>query len=123
MFSLIVFDLDGTLIDSRRDIADAANAVLRTSGAQPLSDDAIARMVGEGAATLVARAFAAAGAPEPADALAQFLDAYDERLLVHTRAYPGIPDALDTLAQRCGSWIADEQAAPRHTPDPLGAPP
>jgi len=100
MFSLIVFDLDGTLIDSRRDIADAANTVLRASGAPPLSDDAIGRMVGEGAATLVARAFSAGGLPPPPDALAQFLDAYGRCLLVHTRPYPGILDVLDTLVRR-----------------------
>jgi phosphoglycolate phosphatase len=99
-YGLIVFDLDGTLIDSRKDIADAANVVLRSSGAAPLSDEAIGRMVGDGAATLVARAFAAAGQRSPADALAQFLDAYGRRLLAHTRPYPGIPDVLATLMAR-----------------------
>jgi phosphoglycolate phosphatase len=100
MFQLFVFDLDGTLIDSRQDIADAANAVLQSAGAPPLSDDAIGRMVGDGAATLVARAFAAADVAPPVDALARFLDAYGRRLLAHTRPYPGIPDVLDVLAAR-----------------------
>ena len=45
---LIVFDLDGTLVDSREDIADSANATLASYGAQPLSEDAIGRMVGDG---------------------------------------------------------------------------
>ena len=61
MFSLIVFDLDGTLVDSRRDIAESANALLEACGARPLPDEAIGRMVGNGATTLVARAFEAAG--------------------------------------------------------------
>ena len=56
---LIVFDLDGTLVDSREDIADSANATLVSFGAPPLSEDAIGRMVGDGAPTLIARAFAA----------------------------------------------------------------
>jgi phosphoglycolate phosphatase len=98
MFPLIVFDLDGTLIDSRQDIADAANAVLQDSGARPLPDDAISRMVGDGAATLVARAFAAAERTPPPDALAQFLAAYGRRLIVHTRPYPHVPEVLASLA-------------------------
>ncbi len=52
--SLIVFDLDGTLVDSRHDLADAANIVLQEFGGAPHSEEAIGRMVGDGAATLVA---------------------------------------------------------------------
>jgi len=100
MFSLIVFDLDGTLIDSRRDIADAANAVLQSTGAPPLDQEAIGAMVGDGAAALIARAFAAAGRPAPPDALERFLAAYGRGLLTHTRPYPGISDALDSLSSR-----------------------
>ena len=58
MFPLIVFDLDGTLVDSRRDIAESANALLMSCGSDPLPEDTIGRMVGNGAPTLVARAFA-----------------------------------------------------------------
>jgi phosphoglycolate phosphatase len=97
VFRLIVFDLDGTLIDSRQDIADAANELLRSCGAEPLPDERIGRMVGDGAATLVARAFAASGLERPADALDRFLAIYDRRLLDHTRPYAGIPDALMAL--------------------------
>ena len=66
---LIVFDLDGTLVDSRRDLADSMNRLLAACGADPLSEEAIGRMVGEGAATLVTRAFAEARREPPADAL------------------------------------------------------
>ena len=99
-FALIVFDLDGTLVDSRRDIAEAANTLLEECGAAPLSEERIGRMVGDGAATLVARAFAAVGMAAPADALERFVAIYRSRLLRHTRPYPGIPDVLSHLSQR-----------------------
>lgn len=57
-------------------------------------------MVGDGAALLIARAFAAANCPRPPDLLQRFLNAYDERLLRHTRPYEGIPELLDVLSAR-----------------------
>jgi phosphoglycolate phosphatase len=99
--ALIVFDLDGTLIDSRRDIADAANALLVSCGAAPIPEADLGRMVGEGAARLVGRAFDASGVERPQDALERYLTLYDERLLHHTRPYPGIPAVLDALRGAC----------------------
>jgi phosphoglycolate phosphatase len=99
-FNLIVFDLDGTLIDSRRDLADAANALLESCGGGPLSEEHIGRLVGDGAATLVARVFEASGLERPDDALERFLAFYDQRLLNHTRPYPGMADVLDVLGMR-----------------------
>ena len=98
--SLIAFDLDGTLVDSRQDIADSANALLVECGGSALSEHQIGKMVGDGAATLVARAFNAATLVPPPDALARFLDLYDARLLNHTRAYDGIDDLLERLRGR-----------------------
>jgi phosphoglycolate phosphatase len=95
----VVFDLDGTLVDSRRDIADAANILLERNGGAPIDEEAIGRMVGEGAALLVQRAFEAASRPPPADALQQFIDIYAARLLVHTRTYEGIPEVLSELRE------------------------
>jgi phosphoglycolate phosphatase len=97
MFQLIVFDLDGTLIDSRRDLANATNALLVECGAAPLAEERVGRMVGDGAATLVARAFQASGIAQPPDALDRFLRIYGEHLLDYTRPYDGIPEALRTL--------------------------
>lgn len=97
-FRLVVFDLDGTLVDSRRDIADAANDVLVECGAAALPEPAIGRMVGDGAAVLIARAFTAAGVERPGDALERFLRCYDRRLTAHTRPYAGIPAVLTALA-------------------------
>jgi phosphoglycolate phosphatase len=98
---LIVFDLDGTLIDSRQDLADAANALIVERGGTPLPVDAVTRMVGEGAALLVRRALTAAGLEPDLDrALPRFLELYDARLLAHTRLYPGTREALDAIAPR-----------------------
>jgi phosphoglycolate phosphatase len=97
---LFVFDLDGTLVDSLRDLADSANELLVSCGGAPLDADAVARMVGEGAATLVSRVFAAAGVSQPADALTRFLTIYDTRLVNHTRPYEGMADTLTALSSR-----------------------
>lgn len=94
---LIAFDLDGTLIDSRRDLADAANALIVERGGRPLPEDDIGRMVGEGAAILVRRALFAAGVPLDDRSLPRFLELYDERLLRTTKPYLGIPEALEQL--------------------------
>jgi phosphoglycolate phosphatase len=91
---LIAFDLDGTLIDSRRDLAESANQLIEELGGQPLSEEQIGGMVGEGAALLVRRALRAAGRVERSDALARFLEIYDQRLLNHTRAYDGVGDVV-----------------------------
>jgi phosphoglycolate phosphatase len=98
---LIVFDLDGTLIDSGRDLAESTNELLSTYGAAPLPLDDVVRMVGEGAKKLVERALAAAGRdPDDADALPRFREIYDRRLLNHTRPYAGIPEVVRAAAAR-----------------------
>lgn len=99
-FRFIVFDLDGTLVDSRRDIADAANALLESCGAPRLPEERIGRMVGDGAATLVARAFEASGIERPADALDRYLVFYEQRWLANTRPYPGMIETLEALMRR-----------------------
>ena len=98
---LIVFDLDGTLVDSLRDLAESANSLLVDCGLEPLAHDVIGDMVGDGAAVLVSRAFRAAGGAQPADALDRFLAIYNSRLLRHTRPYPQVPEVLYKLAPRC----------------------
>ena len=120
-YRLFVFDLDGTLIDSRHDIADAANELLESCGARPIAEEQIGRMVGDGAPALVARAFAAAGLAPPPDALDRYLAIYDSRLLVHTRVYPGMPDVLAALAPRASLAVLTNKPgrSTRRIPDGL----
>ena len=112
--ALIVFDLDGTLIDSRLDLANSANEMLATYGAAPRPVDDIAGMVGEGARVLVERALAAAGLNrhEP-EAFAKFLEIYSRRLLEHTRLYDGIAGVLDAVAGRASlAVLTNKPVAP-----------
>lgn len=98
---LVVFDLDGTLIDSVRDLAESTNEVIVSYGAEPLPAEAVAAMIGEGARKLVVRALAARRLTVPADeALERFFAIYDRRLLNHTRPYDGVVDAVRELSSR-----------------------
>lgn len=98
---LVVFDLDGTIVDSRLDLANSTNELLEGYGAAALPVDRIAAMVGEGARKLVERALAAAGVHRGLDeALVRFREIYDRRLLEHTRPYPGIDAAIRVAAAR-----------------------
>lgn len=98
--ALVVFDLDGTLIDSKRDLAAAVNRLLLECGAPALAEALVGRLIGDGAATLVARAFAAARVEPPPDALSRFLAAYEACLLDHTRPYAGVAPLLEALGRR-----------------------
>lgn len=101
MVRLVVFDLDGTLVDSRQDLANAVNALLQERGAPPLPVEVVTGMVGEGAGLLVRRALIVSGlSPDSPGALERFLALYDARALDNTRAYDGIPEVVDQLANR-----------------------
>jgi phosphoglycolate phosphatase len=99
---LIVFDLDGTLIDSRQDLTNSINAMLGEFGRQPLPEEIIATYIGDGAGMLVRRAL---GDPEPTSegeslvesALEHFLAHYREHKLDHTYVYPGVFESLEAL--------------------------
>ena len=98
---ILVFDLDGTLIDSARDLADSIGELLESYGAEPLPLAEVVAMVGEGAPILVRRALARAGLrPGLDDALAKFMRIYDRRLMNHTIAYPGVVEALALAVHR-----------------------
>ncbi len=98
---LVVFDLDGTLIDSRQDLVDSTNEMLATYGAPPKPTDDVAAMIGDGAKKLVERALAASGLdPFEPEALDRFRDIYERRLLATTRPYDGMVAVLTATAQQ-----------------------
>jgi phosphoglycolate phosphatase len=93
---LVIFDLDGTLIDSRLDLVHSVNAALRHIGRPALPDDVIASYVGDGAPILIQRAL---GGEAVDDAIVRqglqfFLSYYREHKLDHTTIYAGIKEAL-----------------------------
>ncbi len=95
-FDLLVFDLDGTLIDSTLDLALAVNAARAQEGLPPLPIPQISSYVGNGAETLIRRSLG----PEPsAEAVRQglgfFLRYYREHMLDNTSLYPGVREALE----------------------------
>ena len=96
---LLVFDLDGTLVDSVPDLTNALNAVLRENGHAPLSRAEVAPMVGDGLGALIARAFAARGgsAEEAQAALPNYLAVYEQHATALTRPYPGVLETLIAL--------------------------
>jgi phosphoglycolate phosphatase len=96
-YDQLVFDLDGTLIDSRADLAGAINRVRARLVLDPLPPPKVWAYVGEGARRLVQRSLADAADVDVGEALRLFLDEYGQHLLDHTRAYPGVPEVLGVL--------------------------
>jgi phosphoglycolate phosphatase len=108
---LLVFDLDGTLVDSRLDLIHSVNATLRHFERPELPGDVIASYVGDGAPALVQRALGEEGDEELFDdALLYFLGYYRMHKLDHTTVYDGIPETLAALAN--GSCGADTPVRP-----------
>ncbi len=101
-FKAVLFDLDGTLLDTLEDIADSANEALRTLGFPPHPVHAFKELIGGGVANLARRAVPAErGDPETLDRMAAlFRQEYAGRWDKKTRPYPGVAELLDALGAR-----------------------
>jgi phosphoglycolate phosphatase len=98
MISLLLFDLDGTLVDSRRDLSTSINSMLRSFGRDPLEDAVLLPFIGFGATHLVRESVRAAGGDIAlADAMAVFSREYEAHLLDNTCLYPGVTETLPLL--------------------------
>ena len=96
---LIVFDLDGTLIDSKTDLALSVNATLEYLGRDPIDDQRIYSYVGSGAPALIAKALGEGiSSSEVARGLEYFIYYYSQHKLDNTRLYPGVREALQHLS-------------------------
>jgi phosphoglycolate phosphatase len=95
----LIFDLDGTLIDSKRDLIRSVNAMLHELGREQLHEDTISGYIGHGAPQLVGRALGnGATEAERERALKFFLAYYEDHKMDSTCAYPGVAPALELLA-------------------------
>jgi phosphoglycolate phosphatase len=95
---VLIFDLDGTLIDSKHDLIHAVNAMMRELGRAGLAEETVASYIGHGAPRLVARSLGEnCTEAERQRALEYFMSYYEEHKLDATRAYPGVVEALEQL--------------------------
>ncbi len=97
----LIFDLDGTLIDSKLDLIHAVNATLTEMGRATLSDEVISSYIGHGAPMLMSRALGGvAKEDELARGLGYFLEYYEAHKLDNTRLYPGVAETLGKLSEQ-----------------------
>lgn len=98
----VLFDLDGTLVDSRRDIAAALDDALGEHGIAPVGVDRLAPLVGDGVSMLIRRALTLTEMPLDLESavLPTYLEAYERRHLETTTAYDGVPETIEALAER-----------------------
>ena len=100
-YDAVIFDLDGTLVDSVDDIAAAANAALENCGFPPRGVDEFRLFIGEGAEKMLGKALPpSAGAADLGACLEGFMDAYREAFDVRTRLYDGMEELLCSLCEK-----------------------
>ena len=101
---IVVFDLDGTLVDTAPDLVDTLNVILTRERIPPIGYEAARMLIGGGVRPMLERALAEQGrsvpAPEIDDLFKTFLDHYAAHIADRSRPFPGVEIALDVLAQR-----------------------
>lgn len=113
---LVLFDLDGTLIDSAPDLAAAANAMRAARGLEPLPAQVLRPMVGAGARGMIGLALGVRPGDADYDALrAEFLERYEQGLLVHTAVFKAMAPILDRLDAEVHRWGIVTNKAERFT--------
>lgn len=142
---LLVFDLDGTLVDSKKDLALSVNAMREQMQLEPLPFELIASYVGQGVQTLVRRALGEQASHANVEkGLGFFLEYYHIHMLDNTHTYPGVREALEELRDRrlavltnkpvrfsremlarlgiasCFAYIYGGNSFPQKKPDPIG---
>ena len=112
---LVIFDLDGTLVDSKRDLAEAVNTTRAYMGRGPLPNELIYSYVGNGVPLLVRRALGTETSEADFEkALAYFLPWYRDHALIYTCLYPGVRESLERL-RSAGARLAVLTNKPTHT--------
>ncbi len=96
-YELLFFDLDGTLIDSGPDIADATNAVMRETGLPEFPEQTVVAAIGGGLSTLIDRLIGATHPHLCEGVVKRIREVYGANLLVRTRLYPGVKETLEAL--------------------------
>jgi len=142
---LLVFDLDGTLVDSKKDLALSVNAMREQMQLEPLPFELIASYVGQGVQTLVRRALGGQASDANVEkGLGFFLEYYYIHMLDNTHTYPGVREALEELSDRrmavltnkpvrfsremlarlgiasCFAYVYGGNSFPQKKPDPIG---
>ena len=97
-YELVIFDLDGTLLNTLGDLADATNAALREAGFPPRSEEEVRTFIGGGVARMIRRAVPAGTDEDTVETVLKgFKKYYLENVNVRTQPYPGIPALLDAM--------------------------
>lgn len=99
-YSLIIFDLDGTLIDSLPDIAASLNQAIGEVGRSPLSMPEVKEIVGSGARDLVAQALGSTRGHLVDETLARYRQIYRQNPIAHSTVYPGVMETLGKLSEQ-----------------------
>lgn len=105
MIKVIIFDFDGTLFDTKLDIARSVNILLKENNLKELPNEEIYRNIGNGADVLISKSFSMLGANPPKDAVEKFLKIYESEKLKNTKPFKGILDVVKELHRKKSLYI------------------